>query len=240
MVATATYAANYVSNTALAGVATSGTFAFASGSRIWVAATAERNNHTNGLDGAFVVDDTATTNNPTWTTLHTGAIWDNGNFDGQIKVWSSSALTAAETFAITVDGDSGSTSQFRYRIAVVQLTGADGTILSGQQDSDNQTSGTAFATDTGTLTAGELQLYVAMRYGGGGNTWNANPTNFTTLNTQDELHLMQSTANTVTNVSFNGTTTFPKVAWHGQLSPAAAAASSLVIPSRANRQLLVR
>ena len=208
MAVTFNYADNATNGTTAAQTLSSPATAFTAGRRIVVIGGAERNNHTAGLDSAFSISDDATTNSITWTERHVSTILDNGNFDTQVKVWTSNELTDNETITITIDGNDAGTETFRCRMQICEFTGGDGTLA--LVDSDGSTVAAEPATDLGSAPS-TGQLFVGMRWGGGGNTWDAEPANFTTPTGAevDNTTLMESADNTDATVTFGRSTSAP-------------------------------
>ncbi len=108
---------------------TSGDQAFTSGRHIWLVAFVQREGDS-GSTFQFTVTDDATTNSPTWT--QRGASGDLLNSFGtdwasQVRVFSSTELTANETFAVDVEGFDG-VDVGRHALVVIEATGGDGTL----------------------------------------------------------------------------------------------------------------
>ncbi len=159
------------------------------------------------------VTDNASTNNPTWSTLATGATntYDNVNYPAKLVLIVSDALTANETFDVTIDYHTGNAQQYYGVLGVARLTGVTGALvqaavsnIGGFRDDDGScTFGSA-------PTAGSLQLAVVGHISGDDTvTWDTPPTNFT--------QVTGSTASSVGSMGISAisstTATSTTVAW---------------------------
>jgi hypothetical protein len=189
--------------------ANTGSQSFTSGRRIWVIASAASNFHGNGLGANWGISDNASSNTISWTQRGLSSIIDSVDPDLRLQcvVWSSSELTSNESFTITVDPNTGgSGDQYYIHLTVVEFTGGDGTVA--------QAVGFELGlTDEETVTLSGApsshQLLVALGLLGASVTWDADPSDFTTIAAlQDESDggapstALESTANTSAMVTY--------------------------------------
>ena len=117
------------------------------GRRLLAFGQAARDGHTQGLNSLFEVTDSGSL---TWTELVTGSVNSSEGTDyaTQFKCWISSTVTATAR-TVTIDPRNNGTNKFWMALAVVEIDGSDGTLVSGQ--SDSATNGSPGGTLTSTL-----------------------------------------------------------------------------------------
>ena len=186
---------------------TSASASFAAGSRILVFATAMRDNHSNGLDTNWSMDDSATTNNPTWSKVATGGINTavGASYGCQMVAYISSPLGSTESFTVTADAHAGGASNFYYGLNVIELTGASDTIV--QSDSDEA----AVSSNTGTFGVAPDGFQIGGMYALSNNSvawdtapdeWAALPNAASTVDGSTSVNVIFSYANTATGVTW--------------------------------------
>lgn len=188
----------------------SGDLSFLAGDRILVVGFAIPNGH--GDSYSMGVTDNATTNDPTWSTLATGATntYDSAGYPAKLVLLISSALTADETFTVTLDPHTGNTQTYYIVLGVARLTGITGSLAQaavGAIAGANVDDATcAFGSSP---TAGNLQLMIVGHISGDDTvTWDTVPTDFSQVSgsTASSVGSMGMSAISSTTASATGTT----------------------------------
>ncbi|MEZ5409594.1 MAG: hypothetical protein R2761_16310 [Acidimicrobiales bacterium] len=161
---------------------------------------------------AMGVTDTASTNNPTWSTLATGATntYDSAGYPAKLVLLISDELTADETFDITLDPHTGNTNAHYMVLGIARLTGITGSLaqaavgaIAGANVDD------ATCTFGSSPTAGNLQLMIVGHIAGDDSvTWDTPPTDFAQVSgsTATSVGNMGISAISSTTATATGTT----------------------------------
>ena len=184
---------------------------FTAGDRILVVGFAFAAGH--GSTHAMGADDSATTNNPTWSVLVSSAYntLSSSSFPTRMTMILSDELTANETFDVTLDWQTGSANDYYGVMGVARVTGSTGVLVRSGSDIGAYRDDDALCTfsPAGAAASGNL---VVMAVGHGGPapyTYDTPPTNF--------AQISGSTSTTTGNAGMSAissiTTTASSVAW---------------------------
>lgn len=138
--------------------------------------------HTNGLGADWAISDDASTNSITWTQRHLSVI-DRRGLDDQIAVYVSDEITANETFDITLDAHSG-TSTYYWSGVALGVSGGDGTFV---QVASNYETNPTDGNVTFKSTPSGYQTLTAFTTTGLTATWDTPPTGFADISGTDTL-----------------------------------------------------
>lgn len=189
---------------------TATSLAFQAGDRVLVVGYAMPNGH--GDVYAMAVSDSASTNNPTWSTLVTGTTntTSSSAFCTKLVAFISDPLTANETFDITIDWQTGSANDYFGTMGVARLVNVTSAaaVQTAQDIGSNFNDDDAVCTFGGAVTAGNLAVMVVAGREAGSFSYDSVPADFATISgaavALDGFHLnaIDSTTATASSVAW--------------------------------------